>query len=81
MEGPNKLPTHLGDQPAHPTTESAVESAAAPELVGLVTHEDVDRARDRWEVAQARRKGRSKTVWRSSPALAIGRPRRSSFSR
>jgi Mn2+/Fe2+ NRAMP family transporter len=46
---------------ARPTTEAALDSAAAPELVGLVTHEDVDRARDRWEVAQARRKDRSKT--------------------
>jgi Mn2+/Fe2+ NRAMP family transporter len=41
---------------AHPTTESAVTSPAAPELIQLLTHEDVDRARDRWEVAQARAK-------------------------
>jgi Mn2+/Fe2+ NRAMP family transporter len=45
-------------QPAHPTTQSAAASAAAPELIGLLTHEDVDRARDRWNVARARRKGR-----------------------
>jgi Mn2+/Fe2+ NRAMP family transporter len=41
---------------AHPTTQSAVASAAAPELIQLLTHEDVDRARDRWEVARARSK-------------------------
>jgi len=45
-------------RPAHPTTESAVASPVAPELAGLLTHEDVDRAQDRWQVARARRKGR-----------------------
>ena len=55
-----KNPSLLSGQTAHPTTESAVASAAAPELIGLVTHEDVDRARDRWEVARARWTGRSK---------------------
>src|SRR5580658_5479635 len=60
MDGLHKNPNVLNSQTAHPTTESAVESAAAPELIGLLTHEDVDRARDRWEVAQARRKGGSK---------------------
>jgi len=40
---------------AHPTTESA--SAAAPELIGLLTHEDIDRARDRYEVERARSRG------------------------
>jgi Mn2+/Fe2+ NRAMP family transporter len=44
--------------PAHPTTESAVASPVAPELAVLLTHEDVDRAQDRWQVARARRKGR-----------------------
>ena len=42
---------------AHPTTQTAVASPAAPELANLLTHEDVDRARDRWEVARARSKG------------------------
>ena len=60
MDAPDKNPSLLADQTAHPTTESAVASAAAPELIGLVTHEDVDRARDRWEVARARSKGRTK---------------------
>lgn len=41
---------------AQPTTESA--AASAPELIGLLTHEDVDRARDRWQVAVARGQGR-----------------------
>jgi len=45
-------------RPAHPTTESAGASPVAPELAGLLTHEDVDRAQDRWQVARARRKGR-----------------------
>ena len=61
MDGLHKNPNVMNSQTAHPTTESAVESAAAPELIGLLTHEDVDRARDRWEVAQARRQGRSKS--------------------
>jgi Mn2+/Fe2+ NRAMP family transporter len=41
---------------AHPTTESAAASAEEPELLRLLTHEDVDRARDRWQVWRARRK-------------------------
>lgn len=67
MDGTHKSAKLLNVQTAHPTTESAVESAAAPELIGLVTHEDVDRARDRWEVAQARRKGR----WKSFGGLRL----------
>ncbi|MGA7623277.1 MAG: divalent metal cation transporter [Candidatus Acidiferrales bacterium] len=61
MKDPEKIHHGSSGLTARPTTEAAVDSAAAPELVGLVTHEDVDRARDRWEVAQARRKDRSKT--------------------
>jgi len=45
-------------QPAKPTTEPAIASSSARELAGLLTHEDVDRARDRWQVALARRRGR-----------------------
>jgi Mn2+/Fe2+ NRAMP family transporter len=41
-----------------PTTELAIESPSAEQLVGQLTHEDMDRARDRWRVALARRKGR-----------------------
>jgi Mn2+/Fe2+ NRAMP family transporter len=43
---------------AQPTTEAALTSASARELVGLLTHEDLDRARDRWKVAHARSESR-----------------------
>src|SRR5271168_2381760 len=43
--------------PARPTTEIASASPAARELGGLLTHEDLDRARDRWRVTRARWKG------------------------
>ena len=43
---------------AHPTTEIASASPVARDLAGLLTHEDVDRARDRWRVRRARWKGR-----------------------
>jgi Mn2+/Fe2+ NRAMP family transporter len=39
---------------ARPTTEAAADSPAAKDLAGLLTHEDTDRARDRWEVNRAR---------------------------
>ena len=55
-------------QPAQPTTESAVTSPIARELVGQLTHEDRDRARDRWRVARARWKGRG---WKSFGGLRI----------
>src|SRR5690242_18097902 len=48
----------LAYQPAQPTTESAAASPVAQELVGLLTHEDIDRARDRWLVRRARSAGR-----------------------
>jgi Natural resistance-associated macrophage protein len=41
-------------RPAHPTTEAAAESAESAEMARLLTHEDIDRAADRWEVARAR---------------------------
>ena len=43
---------------AHPTAEPASASLEAPKLAELLTHEDIDRARDRWRVARARIKGR-----------------------
>src|ERR1700685_3345758 len=43
---------------ARPTTEIASASPVARDLIGLLTHEDVDRALDRWQVSQARREGR-----------------------
>src|SRR5271154_4268798 len=58
MDGSKNDPNAVPYIHAHPTTESAAASPAAPELAGLLTHEDVDRARDRWQVAHARRKGR-----------------------
>jgi Mn2+/Fe2+ NRAMP family transporter len=57
MDGPKSEPS-VASLTAHPTTETAAASPAAPELAVLLTHEDVDRARDRWQVARARRKGR-----------------------
>jgi Mn2+/Fe2+ NRAMP family transporter len=50
--------------PARPTTESAAASPAAGDLAGLLTHEDMDRARDRWQVARARWKGRGPKPFR-----------------
>src|ERR1700683_421788 len=42
---------------ARPTTEIAAASPVARDLIGLLTHEDLDRARDRWRVTRARWKG------------------------
>jgi Mn2+/Fe2+ NRAMP family transporter len=39
---------------ARPTTAAAAASPLANDLAGLLTHEDVDRARDRWRVRRAR---------------------------
>jgi Mn2+/Fe2+ NRAMP family transporter len=64
MDGSKKDPNAVPYIHAHPTTESAAASSAAPELATLLTHEDVDRARDRWQVARARRKGRGAQKFR-----------------
>ncbi|MGB8524736.1 MAG: divalent metal cation transporter [Candidatus Acidiferrales bacterium] len=64
MDGSKNDPSAAPYVHAHPTTESAAASAAAPELATLLTHEDVDRARDRWQVARARRKGRGAQKFR-----------------
>jgi Mn2+/Fe2+ NRAMP family transporter len=58
MDRPKPEPNAAPFIHAHPTTESAAASSTAPELAGLLTHEDVDRALDRWQVSQARREGR-----------------------
>src|ERR1700733_1805301 len=58
MDRPKPEPNAAPFIHAHPTTESAAASSTAPELAGLITHEDVDRALDRWQVSQARREGR-----------------------
>ncbi|HTR48414.1 MAG TPA: divalent metal cation transporter [Verrucomicrobiae bacterium] len=56
--------------PAHPTTDVAAESPMARDLAGLLTHEDLDRARDRWRVSRARwaerrskMRGRLSVLW------------------
>ena len=49
---------------AHPTTETAAASADAPVLGRLLTHEDIDRARDRWQVARARGEGGGRNRFR-----------------
>jgi len=59
-----------GFGPAHPTTDVAAESPMARDLAGLLTHEDLDRARDRWRVSRARwaerrskMRGRLSVLW------------------
>src|SRR5690348_14653759 len=47
-------PKHRVYSAAQPTTESASDTAFGRELLGLLTHEDLDRAHDRWRVVQAR---------------------------
>ena len=54
MDASRKEPASSPKRVAHPTTEVASASAAANDLVGLLTHEDFDRARDRWQVMRAR---------------------------
>lgn len=52
---------------AHPTTDTAAASPLARDLASLLTHEDLDRARDRWAVSRARWAERhSKTLGRLS---------------
>src|ERR1700728_2064530 len=64
MDSPKTDVTPAPYVTAHPTTESAAASSDAPALADLLTHEDVDRARDRWEVARARWKGRGAKKFR-----------------
>src|ERR1035437_4025054 len=62
MDSMKHDPPRVPYRPAHPTTDAAAASPLAPELAGLLTHEDVDRAQDRWRVTRARwRERRSKT--------------------
>src|SRR5215469_13591168 len=67
MAAPEKTSTSAY-QAAQPTTELASRSAAGRQLIGLLTHEDLDRARDRWRVARARWTGRS---WKSLGGLRV----------
>jgi len=63
MDAPTKTPHGSRYRPAHTTTQPAARSAAAGELVEQLTHEDVDRARDRWQVARARLRGRGSQLF------------------
>ena len=54
MPTPGKGSQELPFGSARPTTEMASASTAAGSLVELLTHEDRDRARDRWRVMRAR---------------------------
>src|SRR5580698_8028386 len=54
---------------ARPTTEMAASSPVAPHLEGLLTHEDVDRARDRWRVTRARWAGQGAQRFRGLRVL------------
>lgn len=67
MAGPER-PNNPAYQPVQPTTELASRSVAGRQLAGLLTHEDVDRARDRWRVARARWAGRG---WKSLGGLRV----------
>ncbi len=63
MNRPEKQPDSSPYAAARPTTDVAAESPLAANLAGLLTHEDVDRARDRWRVSRARWRERgSKTI-------------------
>lgn len=67
MSRSKKDPSASSFGPAHPTTDVAAASPLARDLAGLLTHEDVDRARDRWRVSRARwAERRSKTFGRLS---------------
>ncbi len=67
---PRERKSHKTDsfETAQLTTESAVASSHAQDLVGQLTHEDVDRAHDRWRVARARWIGRG---WKSLGGLQV----------
>jgi Mn2+/Fe2+ NRAMP family transporter len=62
MGRPAKDSSSSAYSPAHATTEPAAASASAPELGRLLTHEDMDRAWDRWQVARARWKVRGSKI-------------------
>jgi Mn2+/Fe2+ NRAMP family transporter len=68
MHGPTDKTKTSAYQAAQPTTELASASPAGKQLVGLLTHEDLDRARDRWRVARARWLGRR---WKALGGLRL----------
>lgn len=69
MAGPTDKPNISAYQPAQPTTVSASASPGGRQLIGLLTHEDIDRAQDRWRVARARWSGRGAAPFRSLQLL------------
>jgi Mn2+/Fe2+ NRAMP family transporter len=62
MAGPTDKTDIPAYQHAQPTTEPASASPVGQQLIGLLTHEDLDRAQDRWRVARARWRGRSASL-------------------
>ena len=54
MGAEKKSPAVEAYRTARLTTESAANSSSASDLAGLLTHEDRDRAEDRWRVMRAR---------------------------
>lgn len=69
MAGSTDIPNASPYQPALPTTDPASVSPAGQELIGQLTHEDLDRARDRWRVARARWHGNGSLSFRSMRLL------------
>jgi len=65
---PTKIGTSEPAGSAQPTTNSAATSPFAGEYAGLLTHEDLDRARDRWRVRLARSK---EGKWRVFGGLSV----------
>jgi Mn2+/Fe2+ NRAMP family transporter len=69
MKNPTEKPIKSAFRPAHPTTQPAVSSSEGRGLIDQLTHEDFDRARDRWRVTRARGKGRRWKLFGSFPVL------------
>jgi Mn2+/Fe2+ NRAMP family transporter len=69
MDSPTEKIARTTYRPAHPTTEPAVRSPEAPGLIDQLTHEDFDRARDRWRVRRARWRGSRSRLFGSFPVL------------
>ena len=69
MNHPKKHRATASFGPAHPTTDVAAASPLAQDLAGLLTHEDVDRARDRWAVSRARWSERRSRIFGRLPVL------------
>lgn len=68
MKARQDSPQNKAYSPARPTIEPASASSGR-QFIGLLTHEDIDRARDRWRVAKARWKVRGALSFRSLQLL------------